>query len=237
MKIKLPRVTLMGIDCVNIERIQKALDISCEGIEFADVKLLTSLPTEDNRKVEIPHIGSIEDFSLFCLRDLVKYVDTDFVLLVQYDGFILNPNSWTDEFLSYDYIGAPWFIHEEFWFEKYLFPRELFNTKVIGNGGFSLRSKFYLETSRKLLENGSFDKYHPEDLVMCIWNRKIVEDSGVRFAPIDVAEKFSIEGEDHVYSNQFGFHGFPWTNIDKWIAEHPEHLLIKKEYNSARKPS
>ena len=194
MKKYLPNVTLIGIDCVNVERLQKALDISCEGIEFAEVKLLTSLPTEDKRKVEIPHIGSIEDYSLFCLRDLVKYVDTEFVLLVQYDGFILNPVSWTDEFLKYDYIGAPWFVHEEFWFERFNFPRELFDTKVIGNGGFSLRSKFYLETSKNLLEGGAFEKHHPEDLVMCIWNRKLVEDTGIKFAPIEIAEKFSIEG-------------------------------------------
>jgi len=222
MKIKLPQVTLMGIDCVNVERIQKALDISCEGIEFAGVKLLTSLPTEDNRKVVIPHISSIEDFSLFCLRDLVKYVDTDFVLLVQHDGFILNPNSWDDEFLKYDYIGAPWFVHEEFWFEKYLFPRELLDKKIIGNGGFSLRSKFYLETSQRLFESGVFKEHHPEDLVMCVWNRKTVEDAGIRFAPIEIAERFSIEGEDHVYSSQFGFHSLTWTDISKWIKENPK---------------
>jgi hypothetical protein len=222
MKKFLPNVTLIGIDCVNVERIQKALNISCEKIEFAKVKLLTSLPTEDNRKVEIPHIGSIENFSLFCLRDLVKYVDTDFVLLVQYDGFILNPDSWSDKFLKYDYIGAPWFVHEEFWFEKFNFPRKLFDKKVVGNGGFSLRSKFFLETSQKLLKNGTLEKYHPEDLVMCIWNREAVEDAGIKFAPIEIAEEFSIEGEDHVYFKQFGFHSLRWTNISKWITENPK---------------
>lgn len=236
MKIKLPQVTLMGIDCVNIERIQKALDISCEGIEFADVKLLTSLPTEDNRKVEIPHIGSIEDFSLFCLRDLVKYVDTDFVLLVQYDGFILNPNSWTDEFLSYDYIGAPWLVAD--WSVKnFNFPEELLGSKVVGNGGFSLRSKRLLEVSSRLVKENLIIDTHPEDVSLCVWNRDLLEKEGLKIAPIEVAELFSIEGEEWKYDNQFGFHGFSWTNIDKWIAEHPEHLLIKKEYNSARDAS
>lgn len=97
---KLPNITLMGIDCVNVERLQKALDISCAGIEFGAVKLLTSLETSDSRKVEIPHIGSIEDFSKFSICDLYKYVDTEYVLLVQYDGFVLNPQSWNDEFLN-----------------------------------------------------------------------------------------------------------------------------------------
>jgi len=231
MKKYLPNVTLVGIDCVNVERIQKALDISCDEMEFADVKLLTSLPTNDNRKIEIPHIGSIEEFSLFCLRDLVKYIDTNFILLVQHDGFILNPHSWTDEFLKYDYIGAPWFVHEEFWFKKFNFPRELFDKKIIGNGGFSLRSKFFLEISQKLLDNGVFNKYYPEDLVMCVWNRKRVEDVGIKFAPIEIAEKFSIEGEDHVYDKQFGFHGLQWTDISKWIKKNPRWgiKLVKKQ--------
>jgi hypothetical protein len=222
MKKHLPNVTLVGIDCVNAQRIQKALDISSEKIEFATVKMLTSLPTDDARKVEIPHIGSIEAFSEFCIRDLVKYVDTDFVLLVQHDGFVLNPDSWKDEFLNYDYIGPPWFVHDEFWFKKFNFPRNLFNTIVVGNGGFSLRSKKFLETSSRLANEGAFDKYHQEDLVMCVWQRKLMEDAGILFAPTEIAEKFGIEGEDHTYSNQFGFHGLKWTDISKWIEENPK---------------
>jgi hypothetical protein len=219
---KLPNVTLVGIDCVNVERIQKALDISSEKIEFGEIKLLTSLSTNDIRKIEIPYIKSIEKFSEFCIRDLIKYVDTDFVLLIQHDGFILNPDSWTNEFLNYDYIGAPWFVHDEFWFVKYNFPRNLFDTTVVGNGGFSLRSKKFLETSSRLANEDAFDKYHQEDLVMCVWQRKLMEDSGILFAPPEIAEKFSIEGEDHIYNNQFGFHGLKWTDISKWIKENPK---------------
>lgn len=219
---KLPKVTLIGIDCINVERTQKALDISSREIEFAEVKLLTSLLTTDTRKVQIPQINSVEAFSKFCICDLVNYVTTDFVLLVQYDGFILNPNSWTDEFLEYDYIGAPWFIHDEFWFTEYNFPRELQDTIVVGNGGFSLRSKKFLETSKQLADEGLFKKYHPEDLVMCVWDRKLMEDNGIKFASPEIAEKFSIEGQDHVYGRQFGFHNLKWTDISKWIKENPE---------------
>lgn len=222
MKKYLPNVSLIGIDCVDTARIQKALDISSEAIEFVAVKLLTSLPSNDIRKVEIPHIKTIEEFSKFCLHDLTEYVDTDFVLLVQHDGFILNPNSWDEEFLNYDYIGAPWFVHDEFWFERFKFPRELFNTTVVGNGGFSLRSKRYLDTTSRLVSQGVFDKFHPEDLVACVWNRKIMEEASIKFAPPEVAEKFSIEGHDHKYEKQFGFHGLKWTDISKWIKENPK---------------
>ena len=37
-----------------------------------------------------------------------EYIESDFALVVQDDGHIVNPNNWSDEFLAYDYIGAPW---------------------------------------------------------------------------------------------------------------------------------
>ncbi len=218
----LSNVTLIGIDCVNVERIQKALDISSDKIQFAEVKLLTSLPTNDPRKVEIPYIGTIEAYSEFCIRELVKYVSTDFVLLVQWDGFVLNPDSWTDEFFAYDYIGAPWLVRDEFWFTKFHFPRNLCNTIVVGNGGFSLRSKKLLETSCRLANEGRFKVYQPEDVVMCVWDRKLMEDSGIVFAPAEIAEKFSIEGDNHIYGKQFGFHNLRWTDISEWITKNPK---------------
>lgn len=213
MKKSLPNVTLLGIDCVNVERLQKALDISSEKFEFGAVKLLTSLPTSDNRKVEIPHIGSIEDYSEFVIRDLHHYVDTDFVVLVQYDGFILNPNAWEDEFLKYDYIGAPWFV-EDWSVKNFNFPPELINTYVVGNGGFSLRSKRFLQVSAQFAEQGLFKPYHPEDVALCVWHHKDFEQSGLTFAPSDIAARFSFEGDgdmegkNDLYTNQFGFHGF-----------------------------
>lgn len=220
--INLSSVTLLIIDCIDIPRAQKALDISTKHIQFGAVKFLTSLKTNDKRKVEIPHIDSIEKYSEFCIKDLYKYVDTEFVLMIQYDGFILNPQSWTDEFLKYDYIGAPWFIEREFWFTKFGLPRELKGQTVVGNGGFSLRSKKFLETSAKLAEQGVFKKYQPEDLQLCVFHKKEMEQEGIVFAPKEVAEKFSVEGSDCVYDAQFGFHGLEWTDISKWIKENPE---------------
>ncbi|MEI6316548.1 MAG: DUF5672 family protein [bacterium] len=218
---KLPNVTLLGIDCVNVERLQKALDISSQEIEFGAVKLLTSLPTDDPRKIEIHHINSIEDFSKFCICDLYKYVETEYVLLIQHDGFILNPNSWTDEFLKYDYIGAPWLVAD--WSVRdFDFPEKLLGTWVVGNGGFCLRSKKFLETSARLASEAIFKKYHPEDVVMCVWDRDKLENEGILFAPVDIAKQFSVEGDDIAYDKQFGFHGLKWTNIQKWIDENPK---------------
>ncbi len=233
MKLNLPKLTLIGIDCVNVERLQVAMDVCEQSIQFGAVKLLTSLPTTDSRRVAIPHIGSIEQYSKFCATELKHYVDTDYVLIVQYDGFILNPNSWTDEFLKYDYIGAPWLVAD--WSVRdFNFPESLLGSRVVGNGGFSLRSKKFLEVSAKLVQDGKIPQIHPEDVSLCIWHKDLLTNEGIAIAPPELAAKFSIEGDDDVYDNQFGFHGFSWTDIDQWINSHPEYPLIAEAYKQAR---
>jgi hypothetical protein len=221
MKRKLDNVTLIGVDCVDVERLQKALDISCQGIDFANVKLLTSLATDNPRKVEIPHLDTIEAYSKFCIRDLYKYVDTDFILLVQHDGFILNPEKWDDAFLDYDYIGSPWLIAD--WsVAKFDIPKILLGKIIVGNGGFSLRSKKLLQTTSQLADKGVFKRYNPEDIAFCIWYRKEVEAAGIQFAPPEIAERFGFEGEENVYNKQFGFHGLKYTDISEWIKKNPQ---------------
>ena len=60
------------------------------------------------------------------------------------------------------------------------------------------------------------------------------DEEGIKIAPAELAAKFSIEGDDDEYDNQFGFHGFSWTNIDKWIDKHPEYPIIVGGYKKAR---
>jgi len=231
--LKLPNVTLLGIDCVNTERLQVAMDVCEKSIEFGEVKLLTSLSSDDKRVVGIDEIKNIEEYSRFVAKDLVKYVDTDYVLIVQYDGFILNPESWNDEFLNYDYVGAPWLVAD--WSVRdYNFSPDLLGTRVVGNGGFSLRSKKFLETSARLMKESRIPQIHPEDVSLCVWHKDLLDAEGIKVAPPDLAEKFAIEGDDDIYDKQFGFHGFSWTDIDKWIGEHPEHTLIVRQYKKAR---
>jgi hypothetical protein len=227
MKRKLENVTLLGIDCVNVERLQKALDISCDRIDFGEVKLLTSLETNDMRKVSIPHIDSIEDFSKFCLLDLCNYVDTEYVLLVQHDGFILNPDSWEDDFLKYDYIGAPWIVND--WSVGMgFFKPEQMGENIVGNGGFCIRNKRFLNATSRLVKDGSIKEYHPEDIAVCSWYKDLLEKEGLAFAPADLGHRFSIEGRDEVYDKQFGFHGFRWTDITKWIDENPQWGIVNR---------
>jgi len=229
MKRLLPTVTLLGVDCVNIERLMLAADICCENFEFADVKLLTSLPAPAGTpKVEIPPINSSAEYSEFVIRHLAEYVDTPHVLIIQYDGFILNPGAWDDAFLEYDYIGAPWMVGD--WCidgTSSGFPESLCGQWVVGSGGFSLRSRNMLDVCAHLAEQGVFKEFHPEDSQISVHYRAELEAKGLRFAPVELAKHFSYE-EDHTgrpWNGEFGFHGIRWTDISKWTATHPEYVV------------
>ena len=228
----LPSVTLLIIDCLDVKRAQLALDISCLEVSFGAVKLLTSLPTDDVRAVPIEPINSIEAYSRFCLLDLYRYVETSHVLIVQHDGFILNPSAWRDDFLNYDYIGAPILVGD--WAkERHDIPDSLVGSLVVGNGGFSLRSKKLLELTAELGQAGNFILTEPEDWAMCCTERAKLEAAGIAFAPVPVAEAFSFEGrsaEYFRYQSSFGFHSLKWTDISLWLDAHPEYRSqIKNE--------
>ena len=49
-------------------------------------------------------INNMKDYARYMIYHLHEHVDTEFVLTVQHDGFIINPLAWTDEFFDYDYV-------------------------------------------------------------------------------------------------------------------------------------
>lgn len=227
MKRKLENVTLLGIDCVNMDRLVQAAEICQKDFDFANVKLLSSIQSTHPSVVQIDEIKTTEEYSRFIIAELDAYVDTSHVLIIQYDGFILNPDAWDDEFLEYDYIGAPWLVRNVS-VNRFGFPKELLGQHVVGNGGFSLRSKKLTALCGKLSCENFFEKYHPEDVVICVKNRKFLEDKGIRFAPVALAKSFSFEAENdanYSWDGQFGFHGLRWTDISKWLVKNPRYII------------
>lgn len=122
-KLHLPTVTLMIIDCIDADRAVKVLDRCKEKATFGATKFLTSIPTE-YQHIEIMPLRSLVAYSIFMLTKVHEYIDTPHVLIVQRDGFILNPGSFDVRWLELDYIG-PLFVQMD----------------RVGSGGFSLRSK------------------------------------------------------------------------------------------------
>jgi hypothetical protein len=192
----LPDVTLVAISCDRPQETDKALDICMDRAWFGDVKFFTSARIQNRFRVKIPRINNIREYDNFIIKDLAGYIDTEYTLTVHWDGYILNPDAWTNKFLKYDYIGAPWIHHEG----------------LVGNGGFCLRS-------RKLLnfladEYGNDQINRPDDVFICQDKRDDLLKAGFKFAPYDVASKFSIE--NGTWNGQFGFHDFNITNITQW---------------------
>ena len=116
-KLKLPNVTLCAMTSVRVRETIKAMEYSMRGIEFADALIIT-----DKKPVFLPkgihyrhtsRLNHINDFNYKMVYELGDYIETDFVMLVHYDGFIVHPELWRDEFLDYDYIGAPWPLPKE----------------------------------------------------------------------------------------------------------------------------
>ena len=227
MKKKLNGITLLGVDCVNIERLIRATEICLKDFEFEDVKLLTSIKSDYPGVVPIQPINSVEEYSKLVIEKLDEYVDTPYVLLIQYDGFILNPDAWSEEFLEYDYIGAPWLVRNSH-INKLGWSKELLGKHLVGGGGFTLRSKKFISLCSELAKRNFFSKYHPEDVVLCLDHREYLENKGIKFAPVNLAQQFSYEAEDmerYSWNGQFGFHGLQWTDISKWTKEHPEYKI------------
>lgn len=192
--LSLPQVCLFGIDAHDPEGIKRAADICTRDVDFGAVKVITERL-----------FSGREAYSKFCVSDMYKHLpagDYSHVLIIHPDGYIQQPTAWDNDWLQYDYIGATW------WYKDGM---------NVGNGGFSLRSKRLLELLSKL--DISEQNVHPEDDWICRQIRPWLEkEHGIKFAPEDVANKFSIEAYAvpppyNAYSGQFGHHGYHCTGL------------------------
>jgi hypothetical protein len=224
--MELSNITLVSIcgisDVKNVSNTFRAILYSMRGLKFGDVKFITSYKGEDLTiecdKYGIKHIKidelDYEGYNRFVVYDLKNYVDTDYVIIIQDDGYIINPHLWNDKFFEYDYIGAPWPMPQD----NFSY-RDAFNNLVrVGNGGFSFRSKKLLSLPSELnLEWKPFFGFYNEDGFFTCHNRHFFEAEGCKYAPVEVAVHFSFESE--IPENKgiipFGFHG-KWSKYKQW---------------------
>jgi len=152
-----------------------------------------------------------EDYSHITLKMCPEVCIEEHNLIIHPDGFAVNREAWTDEFLEYDYIGACW------------------QDGTVGNGGFCLRSRKlydafisigvknstndyqdYMNDSFYYVITESGEKFIPEDNIICkVHREKLEKEYDIKFAPLYIAKRYSIE---HNYSSvwlgkSLGFHG------------------------------
>jgi hypothetical protein len=76
---------------------------------------------------------------------------------------------------------------------------------LVGNGGFSLRSKKFMDASNSLSRTGW--AANAEDLYLCLERRKELEDRGIKFCPAEIAKYFSSDSaSEPPFRDLFGFH-------------------------------
>jgi hypothetical protein len=233
MNSPLPSISISCIETRHPEKAAKALmqtlyvckDLSVERVYWLSDSACSAQGTiEQKWGKDFIEWVRIEPFSLeasfndqlshLTLDVVPRAVNTEFNLLIQADGYAVNVDAWTNAFFEYDYIGATW-------------PKEC-EGRNVGNGGFSwrskklyqaiidLRSKYSIEDflQGSSIDETWFDKFSgrsiPEDnLIGKVYRPTLERVYGIRFAPSELADQFSIETNANSpwIGQSFGFHG------------------------------
>lgn len=230
-------ITLVYVGDKNLKYAVKSYLNTIHKVKFTDYKFFTSnidaneLNILKNHGVNITYIKpikSIISYDKFIASELYKHIDTNHVLIIQEDSSVLWQSSWTDEFLNYDYIGAPWSKSTIISLEGSIMPKGIhkyFPKYSVGNNGFCLISTKMLRlidtvpNKEKLkAESGHFlDQFlcSNPDVV------KYMEDNGIIYAPREIASKFSYEWDVEINNDWFGIHCTKYNWMYKFLDRMP----------------
>ncbi len=197
-KLQLPTVTLLMVDCVNPVQAAKVLNHCKSLCDFGAIKFLTSCDIEHENLVKIPALTSLVSYSIFMLSKCHEYIDTPNVLTVQCDGWILNPKSFKQEWLSLDYIGGLYMQEDK-----------------VGSGGFSLRSKKIMQDVSKIIPSWNWTQEHADQIqaTLGLYEDGVLSVShfakSYKIGSLDQAADFSQAGNrnpKYFREYPFGFH-------------------------------
>ena len=224
-------VDLMIVNTLDHNIAQKTLTYCAKFFEFNNIIMIsdTKINYENFTSIKIDRFENLHEYSDFILR-LIDYVESDHLLLVQDDGHIINPNLWDENFLNFDYIGAPWPASNK-WLKRFIkYDHEIYkviknNIKQnrVGNGGFSLRSSKFLEYSATYETCSGL----AEDIYLSLLNYEKAINYGIKFPDFETALKFSTESGLKGFKQRkqkikytidptkhFGWHGKRCTNSE-----------------------
>ncbi len=190
-KPQLDRVTMIAFDggqCPELTAL--AVDDSMDQVDFGAVVVCAPEPIPTRHNCDFVKKGPWPDryeCTKFQWYEIPEIVQTEFFLLVHYDAWILDGSLWEQQFLDYDYMGAPW------WYDDL----------NVGHG--TLRS---IRLMRFLAENRNrLPIEHPEDNVLSRRYRPALEEEGFRWPTEQVASRFMLEcTRPSLDSKHFMFH-------------------------------
>lgn len=193
-------ITVVGIHGKNgVESMISAVERTAESLPGVKKLLITNVKIDSDipQKLvyqEMDYVG-YSHFLVYCLH---QYIETEYVLIVQDDGWALNGENWDDKWFEYDYIGAlthSALVGDRF-LMKYTWVPYKDNAVVVQNGGFSFRSRALLEAPSKygiVMKVQEHAVLNNEDVQLCCFMRSALEGVGMKFATNEDSIMFSFE--------------------------------------------
>ncbi len=141
---------------------------------------------------------------------------TSHALMYQWDAGVRDVNCWTDDFLAYDYIGAPWPGKRVGQWQ----PKDGYS---VGNGGFTLMSMklcnwLYANRDRVNARTDMDVSYKAREMAAA-------EGTPMNWAPEEVAYRFAFEHGTHEqrFTPSFGYH-----DVFNWHLAMPREEVIQR---------
>ena len=95
MKLDLGDVTVCAVASTNVQLAARALNISIAQCKFSDAILLSHAPVEGGfRFVQIDEVNSVIEYEQFVCKKLPNFIDSPFLLIVQWDGYVVDAQAW-----------------------------------------------------------------------------------------------------------------------------------------------
>lgn len=210
--LRLPDVSLVVIETREHELAKLALEDCERRAEFGEVLVFTDRPSlfmrADRNVVFVPDWPEKIGWSRCFWQEVAPHLKTSHALHIQWDSWVVDPEMWRDEYLEYDFIGAPW------WYKDGM---------NVGNGGFCLRSTRLARFLRRNRAQFPCVTALDDDL-LCRKYRPSLESAGFTWAPESLALDFSFECvRPDTSAKHFGFHAA--YNFDYGCSGDEERLL------------
>ncbi len=161
-------------------------------------------------QVDATLTGGVPRMNIDCVETLHSRFDTEYVMLIQSDGFPLR-KGLPDFIGAYDYIGAPW--GRASWYTNLVFPYPKY---CVGNGGYTLRSKRLCQMAsffyRRKYRHLPYGYFLADDVYYCKTLPRFERScrKTMVYAPPEVAGRFAFESNREFYARDgempLGFH-------------------------------
>lgn len=194
-----------GTESTEYENLIYSVFLKNKNIPLKNTLFITSNLQYQNKDFIVKYVDKLShlDLNVLLFQKLNLFYDFEYSMHIHLDGYPINYHLWDDEYLEYDYIGAPWPATMNWCGGK----------PLVGNG-VSIRSKRLYEETKLISGYEKIYSSHGvhEDVFISSYYflRNHLESKGIKFAPVELAKKFSVEipiDEEHTLNNSFMFHG------------------------------